>query len=153
MPLHCSAPVLVLCLAAALGCGSAPSDPGPGPDQASAALVVDRGAVPMPSDAAEIVSARIAGDDLLIALRHSGGCTTHRFALHLVLPVPPSETPILDLTLSHNANDDACEALLQPVLRIDLRPLREVIGPRRSAVLRLYRPGAAAPSAELPYRF
>ena len=143
----------LLGLLAATGCGSSPSAPGAEPERAAAVLVVDRDVVPLPSDAAEIVGARIADETLLLSLRHSGGCRTHRFALHLVVPVPSSETPILDLTLSHDAGGDACEALLHPVLRIDLRPLRDVIAPRRSAALRLYRPGAAAPSVELPYRF
>jgi hypothetical protein len=31
--------------------------------------------------------------------------------------------------------------------------LHEVLSPRRSAVLRVYRPVAAAPAAELPYTF
>lgn len=60
---------------------------------------------------------------------------------------------MLDLSLSHDAGGDPCEALLLPVLRIDLRPLHPVITPRRSALLRVYRPGAAAPSAELTYTF
>jgi hypothetical protein len=144
---------LVLGLAALAGCGSPPSDPGPGPDATSGELVVDRDPGPIPSDAVAIDRARIEGDELILSLRHSGGCRGHRFALHLFLPVPLGETPILDLSLSHDADGDPCEALLMPVLRIDLRPLQAVIAPRRSATLRVYRPGAAAPSAELRYTF
>lgn len=143
---------LVLGLAALAGCGS-PSDPRPGPDAPSAELVVDRDPRPIPSDAVTIDRARIEGDALILSLRHAGGCRAHRFALHLFFPVPRGETPILDLSLSHDAGGDRCEALLLPELRIDLRPLHAVIAPRRSATLRVYRPGAAAPSAELRYTF
>jgi hypothetical protein len=141
-----------LCFAA-LACGTPPSDPGPDPDPTPAELVIERDPRSIPSDAVDIVRARLDDDALVLALRHAGGCRAHRFALHLALPVPPDPTPVLDLNLSHDADGDACEALLSPMLRIDLRPLHAVIAPRRSATLRVYRPGAAAPSAELPYRF
>ena len=150
MTLNRAALLLPLCLAAATGCGSSPAEPGAG---ATAALVVDRDAVAMPSDAADIIGARIERGVLLLSLSHGGGCREHRFALHLVLPVPPGDTPILELTLAHDAHGDPCGALLEPVVRVSLEPLRDVIAPRRSATLRLYRPGAAAPSAALPYRF
>jgi hypothetical protein len=143
---------IVLGLAALAGCGS-PSDPAPGPDPTSAELVVDRAPGPIPSDAVNIDRARIESDALMLSLRHAGGCRAHRFALHLFFPVPRGEPPILDLSLSHDAGGDRCEALLLPELRIDLRPLHAVIAPRRSATLRVYRPGAAAHSAELPYTF
>jgi len=146
-------PIATLCLlAAASGCGSSlPSEPGA--EAVPHEVVIDRGPVPMPGDPVNIVDARLAGDELVLALSHGGGCRVHRFALHLVLPVPQTDAPVLDLTLSHDAKGDPCEALLTPELGFDLRTLHPVIAPRRAALLRIYRPGSAAPSFELPYSF
>jgi hypothetical protein len=145
--------IAVLLGLAAGACGSPSHDPSPDPAAISAGLLVERDPRALPGDPVDIVGGALEGDELVLSLRHPGGCRTHRFALHLLLPVPPAERPILDLNLSHDAGGDACEALLLPVLRIDLRPLHQVLAPRRSAVLRVYRPGAAAPAAELPYTF
>jgi hypothetical protein len=103
---------LAVGLAAVAGCGS-PSDPGPGPETTSADLVVNRDPGPIPGDPVSIDRARIEGDALILSLRYGGGCRTHHFALHLFFPVPRGETPILDLSLSHDAGGDRCEALLR----------------------------------------
>ncbi len=108
-------------------CGSPAA---PDPDAVPAALVIDCGSMPMGMDPASIDDARIEGDELVL-----------------------SAEPVLELTLSHHADGDACEALLRPRLRTDLRVLHPGLAPRRSAGLRIYRPGAAAPSADLPYSF
>ena len=77
-----------------------------------------------PSDAVNIQGFVIKGDSLELAVSFGGGCRDHAFVL-LSDAVWLESYPVqVGVTLSHNANGDACDALLSRVLRFDLTPLK-----------------------------
>lgn len=55
------------------------------------------------------------GDTLVVRVRYSGGCESHRFALDAETR---SDTTLL--ALRHDANGDGCEALVYDELRLGL---------------------------------
>lgn len=102
-----------------------------------------------PRDAWALDSARIEGDTLWLRIRHGGGCERHRYALvawNGWLESNPVQAGVL---LAHDARDDACDALLSPVLRFDLAPLREAYlrdygGAHGTVILRISDPSHPA---------
>jgi hypothetical protein len=69
-------------------------------------------------------SAYVKDDWLFMKVSYSGGCKEHELNLWKLPPnalVPPP----IELALSHNANDDMCEAYLTRWLVFSLVPLRE----------------------------
>ncbi len=76
-------------------------------------------------DDLNIKHASIAGDCLTVELSYGGGCSEHDFELVLqpVMCIPPS-VEVVQLTLLHNANGDACEALITDNLSFDLSSIR-----------------------------
>lgn len=77
-----------------------------------------------PYDAVAIQGFVIKGDSLELAVNFGGGCRDHAFVL-LADAVWMESYPVqVGVYLSHNANDDACDALLSRVLRFDLTPLK-----------------------------
>lgn len=83
-------------------------------------------AAPPMSDEVFIKTAVIKDDCLTINFSYGGGCEPHEFELR-ELPIfcgtPPA--PPVTLQFMHNANGDACEALLSRTLSYDLSSLRE----------------------------
>jgi hypothetical protein len=64
-------------------------------------------------------------DRLTIDLSYSGGCRNHIFTLIGSNEFMESNPVRTDIVLSHNANDDPCEAWLREKLYFDLSPLKE----------------------------
>jgi hypothetical protein len=65
------------------------------------------------------------GDRLIIDLSYGGGCRDHIFSLigeNVFMESNPVRTNVV---LSHDANDDPCEAWLTEELYFDLSPLKE----------------------------
>jgi len=78
-------------------------------------------------DTYNITNTYIQGDTLEITLQYSGGCEEHEFNLIGtgefldLMQAEPVQTSIL---LSHNANNDLCEAFITEILFFDLTPLK-----------------------------
>ena len=92
---------------------------------------------------------RISDATLLINVSYSGGCQEHEIDLYTTSMVLLSNPPQKEYRLSHDANGDACEALITTELEFDLVPLRNAYqraydddGPM---LLRILEPGATAP--------
>lgn len=77
-----------------------------------------------PSDAVTIEGFAIKGDSLELAVIFGGGCRDHAFVLLADAAWMESYPVQVAVRLSHDANDDACDALLSRVLRFDLTPLK-----------------------------
>jgi hypothetical protein len=123
-------------------------------DPEAGQIVVRFGADPVryALDAWSLDSARTEGDTLRLRVRHGGGCARHRYALVAWNGWLESFPVQAGLLLAHDARGDACDALLLPVLRFDLTPLREAYrraydGEHGTIVLRLSDP--ARPAATL----
>lgn len=72
------------------------------------------------------VEVNIDGDDLQLTLQYSGGCREHQVDLALILPwcgTPPLPPPTFEIR--HDANGDACEALITKAYSFDISGIRE----------------------------
>jgi hypothetical protein len=109
-------------------------------------------------DAASITGIWIRHDVIHLRVEYSGGCRPHDFILYGWCGFLKSNPAQAEIYLSHNANGDACEALITADLLFDLAPLRKTYqrsyGPRGPILLRLHEPGATEPVLPLPkYEF
>jgi len=74
------------------------------------------------SDAITIEDAQISGNTLLLKVSYGGGCMTHEFDLVGRSEIAKSLPPIRSIQLLHQANKDACRALIVKELKFDLSP-------------------------------
>jgi len=75
-----------------------------------------------------ITNTYIQGDTLEITLQYSGGCEEHKFSLigtGEFLDLMQAEPVQTSIFLSHNANNDSCEAFITEVLFFNLTPLKD----------------------------
>lgn len=63
---------------------------------------------------------------LEIEVTYGGGCKTHEFMLYVDSVVIDSDPPILNFTLLHNANGDACKAIVTETLVFNIKPVEEL---------------------------
>ena len=109
---------------------------------------VDRALALQESDAYELETdgARapvIENDTLSLTVSYGGGCETHEFILVTDGSFMESDPVKLNVTLTHNANDDPCEAYPTERYSFDLAPIktlyREAYGTDEgSVILRLW---------------
>ena len=76
------------------------------------------------SDSFDIESLSLQGDLLKLVVSYGGGCETHSFVAWTDNSLSLDQPPVINLFISHNANGDLCEALLQQDLLIDLSPIK-----------------------------
>ncbi len=75
---------------------------------------------PLPSDPVEVQKVRIDGNRVIMQVAYGGGCARHDFTL-CYGPGFAAEYPVtMNLTLNHDAHDDACDAYPSQVLEFDL---------------------------------
>lgn len=75
------------------------------------------------SDSFEIESVEKAGDILKVKVSYTGGCEEHTFEVIYGGQILLTHPCQINLTLTHNAKDDACEANITEILEIDLNKL------------------------------
>ncbi len=63
---------------------------------------------------------------LKIDVNYGGGCKTHEFILYVDSILTDGDPPILNFTLLHNANDDACKALVSETLVFDIQAVTQL---------------------------
>jgi hypothetical protein len=88
----------------------------------------------------------VSVNTLRIAVEYGGGCKEHFFNLIIDSSLFVSEPAQVNLWLSHDANGDACKALVHDTLLFDLTSL----GTSQALGLRVYAPAAAEPFSEVP---
>jgi hypothetical protein len=124
-----------LVLGALLGCaGSSSSTSGdasrPAPQAESPAASTSKPlrvtASPAPKDDIAITSLEVQGDTLVAGVMHSGGCKQHTYDLlwNGSFQKSAAGSSHVELVLAHEANGDACEALLNRTASFDLSPLK-----------------------------
>ena len=96
------------------------------------------------SDPFELISAAIEGDSMRIVVQYGGGCAEHAFELVASGPALRSMPPKQGLELIHEANGDACRALIREELMFGLQQFQA--SPRGVTVLMLQ-------SEKLPYSY
>lgn len=78
----------------------------------------------IPMDGFRMDSAYVIGDFLHLQVSYSGGCRDHDFNLWK-LPPNALDPPPVELMLSHDANEDMCEAYITEWLVFSLKPIRK----------------------------
>lgn len=118
-------------LSALLGCaGSSSKTTGdtsrPAPQAAPASKPLRVTESPALKDDIAIKSLEVQGDTLVARVMHSGGCKEHTYDLLWSGTFQKSATgeSYAELVLAHDANGDACEALLNRTASFDLTPLK-----------------------------
>lgn len=87
--------------------------------------VVDELPASGPSASFDIESTKVVEDSLQLKVGYGGGCKEHVFTAYWA-PVWNEESPVsTEILISHDHNDDECEAQLRSTLTIDLTPLKE----------------------------
>jgi hypothetical protein len=89
-------------------------------------------------DVCFIEVARIEKDTLRLSVSYTGGCAEHDFQLVAWNYFSKAEALQAKLLLAHNANGDACKAIIKEALRFDISPLaaeyHRVYGPEPGTV-------------------
>lgn len=78
------------------------------------------------TDPITIIEAKVDGDCLVLTLQYGGGCKEHQIDLALIQPecgTPPLPPPTFEIR--HNANGDACKALVTKDYSFDISGIRE----------------------------
>ena len=63
------------------------------------------------------------GEVLFVEIQYSGGCETHTFNVYWDGKISESNPPQASIILTHNANNDRCEAWFTGFLEINLKDL------------------------------
>ena len=148
------------CLAA--GCrGSVPvssSGPTPPAHPEPPAPVAFGSTADLQSDPFALNSASVTGNVLTISVSYSGGCRSHEFVLTAAESFQESSPVQLPMVLTHEDNDDPCEAYPTEQRRFDLTPIEERYqaaygGQDSGTVLLLLQPLPLAQNQPLVYQF
>lgn len=78
-----------------------------------------------PQDPFDFVTTVIALDKLIVNLGYGGGCETHEFGLCWDGSFAESSPVQIQVFISHESNDDTCEAYINDQLAFDLTPLAD----------------------------
>lgn len=74
------------------------------------------------NDPVTVRNVAITNNIMEIDVSYVGGCTTHEFNLYALPELKESFPPIAEFTLCHNANNDACKALMDEKIFFNLSP-------------------------------
>lgn len=77
-----------------------------------------------PEAPCEIVAAEVRGNTLALTVQYGGGCAEHDLSVESAGPLLKSLPPKQPLRVVHRTPGDACRALIQKELEIDLKPWR-----------------------------
>ena len=129
-----------------LGWGRSPNH---SPSQDKIIMFSNRNTINLIKDRATISEPRIEGDCLKFKISYSGGCNEHDFWLYGSKAFLESNPVQVEVLLSHDGKNDACDAWLTEELEFDLTPLKtaykQAYRSEGKALLRIYEPGADEP--------
>lgn len=74
------------------------------------------------NDIFSIQNVSLTSNLLQIEVTYDGGCNPHEFVLYSDYKIANSNPPILQFTLLHNANGDACKSLITETLVFNIKP-------------------------------
>ncbi|HET6511310.1 MAG TPA: NigD-like C-terminal domain-containing protein [Candidatus Kapabacteria bacterium] len=93
--------------------------------QSGKVLIEDRDIAKYPMDPVMIKDASVIGDSLTMLVSYSGGCKPHDFKVVWNGAMMKSLPGQINVVLSHNANDDMCEALITQDVTVSLAPIKQ----------------------------
>ncbi|KAF0151220.1 MAG: hypothetical protein FD143_2159 [Ignavibacteria bacterium] len=86
-------------------------------------------------DALNVNSANIEKDELVMSVSYGGGCANHIIDLYSYTGILKSNPPQMNLVMSHNANNDMCEAYITKTFRFDLSKIKKYLGGQTGTVI------------------
>lgn len=78
------------------------------------------------NDFFSIKNVSVTNSLLEIEVRYGGGCKTHEFILYADPILKDGNPPVLNFILLHNANEDACKALITETLVFNIKSIEEL---------------------------
>lgn len=78
------------------------------------------------ADRASISDVKLRGPELTLEVTYSGGCKEHELSLYATRSFVETNPPGAEVYLAHDANGDACRALITDELTFDLLPLEQL---------------------------
>ncbi len=117
----------------AVGCVTGPQTEGLEPDLQADKINLTKGEtfnqyLEDPGDPFDIDRVAIDKSILFAFVTYPGGCEEHKFALIGSDMIAESYPPQMFTTLVHDANGDACEAVIHDTLQFDLSPIAQAMG-------------------------
>ncbi|MFT5128824.1 MAG: hypothetical protein ACI8W8_002443 [Rhodothermales bacterium] len=109
-------------------------------------------------DAYFIEQVKLQSDELQLECAYGGGCETHDLDLLATRYVFDATTAVVDLIVTHDSHNDACEAFLSSTHRFDLTPIKKAYAESAAApaglaiTLRLFDFKADKPVKILTYK-
>lgn len=70
-------------------------------------------------------TAEIINDELKLNISYGGGCTKHIVELFAFKAIEKTNPPRVSVRISHNANNDMCEAFITDEIEFDLKGLKD----------------------------
>jgi hypothetical protein len=83
------------------------------------------------------LGAKLVNDELQVSCSYGGGCESHELDLVAMRYVFDAGTAAVDLIITHNANNDACEAVIGSDHRFDLTPIKAAYAESAAATVNL----------------
>ena len=112
-------------------------------------IITNNENVKLNNDYLKVLEQYISGDYLILKVQYSGGCKEHEIQIYTTGAILKTNPPQTELYISHNANNESCEALITKELKINLIQLRNFYRTNFSGIqiilLRIYEPGTINP--------
>ena len=116
-------------------------------------IITDNVNVNLKIDYLKVLEQLVSGDYLLLKVKYSGGYKEHEIKVYTTGAIIKTYPPQAELFISHNANNDSCEALITKELKINLVRLRYFYKTNFNGIqiilLRIYEPGSINPDLSL----
>jgi hypothetical protein len=96
-----------------------------GPKKIGPIQIVNQKQFSKKSDPFDISKAKVNGDVLQLDVSCGGGCEEHLFAAFSTGKFDEGSPANIEIFISHDANNDQCEAIISEKLEIDLSPLKD----------------------------
>jgi len=100
------------------------------------------------NDNLKVLEQYVSGDYLILKVMYSGGCKKHEIKVYTTGAIIKTNPPQAELFISHNSNNDGCEALITE-LKINLIELKYFYKANFNRIqiilLRIYEPNSINP--------
>ncbi|MEJ2616005.1 MAG: NigD-like C-terminal domain-containing protein [Ignavibacteriaceae bacterium] len=138
--------VLILLL---LGCNENSSINDSGDLLSDNIIITDNVNVKLKNDYLKVLEQYVSGDYLILKVQYSGGCKEHEIKVYTTGAILKTNPPQAELFISHNADNDSCEALITKELKINLIELKIFYKTNFNRIqiilLRIYEPNSINP--------
>ncbi len=105
------------------------------------------------NDYLKIEDQYISGDFLILRVQYPGGCKEHEVKTYTTKSIIKTNHPQSELFISHNSNNDSCEAFITKTYRINIIELKKIIKSNFNKIdlllLRTYEPNSKIPVSHL----